>query len=155
MLSLNISPWKLFRWFRRLQLRATGDWQLHHDNVPAHASHLMHKFLVKHQITQVTQLPYIPDLTPCDFWFFPKQNHLWRGTDFRPSMIFRKISWGSWCWLGELCEVPRCLLWKVLRPHCPMYNVSCIFFNKCLYFSILHGYLLTRSCTSNKVVLFM
>ena len=30
-LSLNISPWKLFRWFRRPQLWATGDWQLHHN----------------------------------------------------------------------------------------------------------------------------
>ena len=30
-LSLNIPPWKLFRWFRRPQLWATGDWQLRHD----------------------------------------------------------------------------------------------------------------------------
>ena len=37
--------------------------------------------------------------------------------------------------LEELCEVPRCLLWRNLRHHCPMYNVSCIFFNKCLYYS--------------------
>ena len=34
--------------------------------------------------------------------------------------------------LGEPCEVPKCLLWRGLRCHCPMYNVSCIFFNKCL-----------------------
>ena len=33
------------------------------------------------------------------------------------------------------CEVPRCLLCRGLRRHCPMYNVSCIFFNKHLYFS--------------------
>ena len=44
MLNLNIPPWKLFRWFRKPQLWATGDWQLHHDNVPAHASHLMQFF---------------------------------------------------------------------------------------------------------------
>ena len=37
MWSLNIPPWKLFGWFRRPQLWATGDWQLHHDNIPAHA----------------------------------------------------------------------------------------------------------------------
>ena len=52
--SLNIPPWKLFGWFRRLQLWANGDWQLHHNNVPAHASHLMQSFLMKHQTTQVT-----------------------------------------------------------------------------------------------------
>ena len=31
-LSLNIPLWKLFRWFTRPQLWATGDWQLHHNN---------------------------------------------------------------------------------------------------------------------------
>ena len=51
---------------------ATSDWQLHHDNMPTHASHLVKSFLAKHQITQVTQPPDIPDLVPCDFWFFPK-----------------------------------------------------------------------------------
>ena len=71
LLSLNISPWKLFRWFRRLQLWATGDWQPHH-NTPANASHLMQSFLAKHKITQVTQPPYSPDLLPCHFWLFPK-----------------------------------------------------------------------------------
>ena len=33
-LSLNIPPWELFTWFRRPQLGATGDWQLHRDNAP-------------------------------------------------------------------------------------------------------------------------
>ena len=28
--------------------------------------------LAKHQITQVTQPPYSPDLVPWDFWLFPK-----------------------------------------------------------------------------------
>lgn len=37
--------------------------------------------------------------------------------------------------LGELCEVSRCLLWRGLRYHHPIYNVSCIFFNKLLYVS--------------------
>ena len=38
-----------------------------------------------------------------------------------------------------------CLLWNGLRHHCPMYSVSCIFFNKCLYFLYyMAGYLLDR-----------
>ena len=51
--------------------------------------------------------------------------------------------------LRELCEVPRCLLWRRLRCHCPVYCVSCIciFFNKCLYISYyMAGYLLDRPC---------
>ena len=43
-LSLNIPPLKLFGWFRRLQLWATGDWQLHHNNMPVHASCPMQRF---------------------------------------------------------------------------------------------------------------
>ena len=35
MLSLDIPLRKLFRWFRRPQLWATGDHQLQHDNVPS------------------------------------------------------------------------------------------------------------------------
>ena len=73
------------------QLRATGDWQLHHYNMPAHVSRLMHNFLMKHQITQVPQSLYSPDLEPCDFCLFPKLKSPLKGEDFRPSMRFRKI----------------------------------------------------------------
>ena len=61
-------------------------------------------------------------------------------------MKFRKIQWGSWWWLGELCEVSRCLLegnWDIIVL-CTMFLVSCIF-NKCLYFShYMVRYLLDR-----------
>ena len=56
-------------------------------------------------------------------------------------MTFRKIWWGSWWRLAELCEVPRCLLWRGLRHHCPVYNVSCTYFNICLYFFIVHDWI--------------
>ena len=56
-------------------------------------------------------------------------------------MRFRKIQWSSWWWLGELREVPRCLLWRWLRHHWScvhfLYLVSsstnvCIFHITCL-----------------------
>ena len=81
-LSLNVPPQKLFTWFRRLQLWATSNWQLHHNNMPAHASHLMQNFLVKHQITQETQTPSSPDLAPCNFWLFPKLKSPLKGKRF-------------------------------------------------------------------------
>ena len=88
-------------------------------NVPAHASRLMQSFLAKHQITQVTQPLYSLDLVPCDLWLFPKLKSPLKGRDFRPSLRFRKIWRGSWWRL-----VPRYLLWRGLRRHCPMYSVS-------------------------------
>ena len=48
---------------------------------------------------------------PATSGFSQNCNHLWNGGDFRSSMRFRKIWWGSWWWLRELCEVLRCLLW--------------------------------------------
>ena len=70
-------------------------------------------------------------------------------------MRYRKIWWGSWWWLRELCEVPRCLLWRGLRCHCPMYNVSCIFSSNCLYFSYYMAvYFLGRPCISFQVLFF-
>jgi len=54
---------------RRKQLEKwwDGDWILHHDNAPAHTSHLVQQFLAKHGTAQLQQLPYSPDFTPCDF----------------------------------------------------------------------------------------
>ena len=82
-LNLNIPPWKLFRWLRRLKLWATSDWQLHCDSVPAHASCLTQRFLAKHQVTHMTQSPYSPDLAPCAFWLFPKLKSPLKGKRFQ------------------------------------------------------------------------
>jgi hypothetical protein len=48
------------------------NWQLHHDNAPAHSSHLIQGFLAKRAIPQVRQVPYSPDMAPCGFWLFPR-----------------------------------------------------------------------------------
>ena len=60
---------------------------------------------------------------PVNSSFSQNWNHLWKGRDFRPLMRFRKIQRCSWWQLGELCEVPRRLLWRGLRHHCPVYSV--------------------------------
>jgi hypothetical protein len=60
-----------------------GDWQLHHDNTPAHSSHLVQNFLAKHQIPQVPQPPDSPDMAPCDFFLFPKVKMPLKGKRFQ------------------------------------------------------------------------
>ena len=37
----------------------------------------------EHQITQVTQPPYSPDLVPCNFWLFPKLKSPLKGKRFQ------------------------------------------------------------------------
>ena len=111
----------------------------------AHACITSTAKLVKHPVTQVTQHLYSQDLVPFDFWLFQKLKSPLKGRDFRSLMRFRKIRQCSWWRLGELCEVPRCLLWRGLGHHCPVQNVSvsCIFFNKCIYFFIVCGWILS------------
>jgi len=46
---------------------AAETWQLHHDNAPAHSSHLIQGFLAKHNIPLIRQAPYSPNMAPCDF----------------------------------------------------------------------------------------
>ena len=82
MFSLNIPVQKLFQRFRRPQLWATGDWQLHGDTSPP-MHHISCSFLVKHQITQVTHPPYSPDLALCNFWLFPKLKSPLKGKKFQ------------------------------------------------------------------------
>ena len=61
-----------------------GNWWLAASSPQcAHASHLMQSFLVKHQITQVTQPPYSPDLVLCDFWHFQKLKSPLKGKRFQ------------------------------------------------------------------------
>ena len=82
-IKLELPPWKLSRWLRRPQLWATGDWQLHYNNTPFHASRLVQGFSVKHQITQVTQSCYSPHLVPCNFWLFQKLKSPLKGKRFQ------------------------------------------------------------------------
>ena len=66
-LSLNIPPWKLFR-----LSEGCSYGQLVIGSFITTMCQLMScaKFLAKHQITQVTQSPYSPDLVPWNFWLF-------------------------------------------------------------------------------------
>jgi hypothetical protein len=55
---------------------------MHHDNAPAHSSHLIQGFLAKHGIPQACYAPYSPDMAPCDFWLFPRLKTLLKSSRF-------------------------------------------------------------------------
>ena len=142
LLAAHYTITKLLRWFRRPKVQATGDWHLHQDNVPTHASHLV-QFLAKHQITQVTQPPYSPDLAPCDFWLFPKPKSPLKRKRFQAISEIQENTMGQLMAIGRTVWGPKVTPLKGTEGcRCLMYNVSCIF-NKCLYFSYyMVGYLL-------------
>ena len=161
MLSSNIPPWKLFRWFRKLQLWATGDWQLHHDSKSAHASYLIlfrvfwqniksHRWLTTTLQPRFVALPLLTfPKTKVIFEREEISDHQWDSGKYKGQMMVIPtkdfaVFWTVEEMLGEVCEAPRCLLWSGVRYHFPiffgdivssLFLVSCIFFNKWLYFS--------------------
>jgi hypothetical protein len=78
------------------------DWQLHHDNAPAHSSHLNQSFLAKHGIPVVHQAPYSPDMAPCDFWLFLKLKRPLKGSHFESR---KDIMWNAMKELRSLPEI--------------------------------------------------
>jgi len=69
-----------------------GDWSLHHDNAPAHASHLVPQFLAKNGTAQLQQPPYSPDLAPCDFILFPRLKKVLEGHQFEGTEDIKRNS---------------------------------------------------------------
>ena len=57
---------------KRPALFKSGQWHFHQDSAPGHNFILVTDYLSKIVIKTVTHPPYGPDLTPCDFWLFPK-----------------------------------------------------------------------------------
>ena len=100
---------------------------------------------------------YSPDLAISDFWLFPKLESPLKGKRFQTVHEIQENTTGSWWWLGEVCEVPRCLLWRGLRHHCLVYNVSCILYllQSLSLFFILHGWISSGQASYNGKMLFL
>jgi len=58
---------RLIKRVLRVRPEIADTWMLHHDNAPS-----VNEFLAKKSISVVPQPPYSPDLSPCDFFLFPK-----------------------------------------------------------------------------------
>ena len=86
--------WRLreSRHWKRLEKWRDGDWILHHDSAPAHTSHLVQQFLAKHGTAQLQQLPYSPDLAPCDFFLFPRLKKVLKGHRFEATEDIKQNS---------------------------------------------------------------
>ena len=91
------------------------------------------EFFGKTSNHQVTQRPYSPDLAPCDFWLFPKLKSPLKGKRFQIFDEIQENTVGQLMVFGRTVWGPKMPTWRGLRCHCLMYNVSHVFFNKCLY----------------------
>ncbi|XP_052756943.1 ATP-dependent DNA/RNA helicase DHX36-like [Galleria mellonella] len=58
------------------------NWILHHDNAPCHTALSVSQYLASKGIAVLQQPPYSPDMSPCDFFLFPKTKSVVKGTHF-------------------------------------------------------------------------
>jgi len=70
-LSVLERPWKRIRRVRP-EYSAPGSWFLLHDNAPVHQAVAVQEFLARKQVCVLNHPPYSPDLSPCDYFLFPK-----------------------------------------------------------------------------------
>ena len=57
---------------RRPDLWESGQWTLLHNNARPHTALSVSRILTKHNVTVLPHPPYSPDLSPCDFFLFPR-----------------------------------------------------------------------------------
>ena len=67
---------------KRPELFKSGQWHLHQDNAPTHKSIMVTNYLTEMGIKTVPHPPYSPDMSPCDFWMFPRLKEKLRGRRF-------------------------------------------------------------------------
>jgi histone-lysine N-methyltransferase SETMAR len=68
---------------KRSELWRRRNWLLVHNNAPAHRSALVQEELAKQQVTVLPHPSYSPELTPCNFFFFPRLKEKQRGHQFQ------------------------------------------------------------------------
>ena len=74
---------------------------LHHNNALAHTSMLVCEFLAKYKTVIMPQPPYSQDLTPADFFFFPKLKTPLKGKRFSTIEEIKEKS------IQELLAIPK------------------------------------------------
>lgn len=65
---------RLLKRMRRVrpEMLDSGNWCLLHDNAPSHKSIIVQQFLARRQAVTIDHPPYSPDLSPPDYFLFPK-----------------------------------------------------------------------------------
>ena len=136
-LSLNVPLWKLFGWFRSLQLWTTHDWQLHHDTC-----------LLMDQVS--CRVFWWNTKSPR--WLSPLQprfGELYLLSFPKTKIPFKREEISDHCWDsgkydgaadgdGENCVKSQGAYFEgdcSIIVLCTMFLLSYIFFNTCLYFS--------------------
>ncbi|KAJ4426782.1 hypothetical protein ANN_26581 [Periplaneta americana] len=64
-----------------------NNWFLMHDNAPPHRAIIVKNFLARHNITALDHPPYSPDLSPPDYFLFPRLKSHLKGRRFNAEEV--------------------------------------------------------------------
>jgi len=73
---------RLRKTVHRIRPETWDTWMLHHDIAPCHTAISVNEILAKKGISVVPQPPYSSDLSPCDYFLFPKLKFHLKGHHF-------------------------------------------------------------------------
>src|SRR5215469_18124768 len=84
---------------KRPELWEKKEWILLHDNACPHKALSVRQYFAKHGTAELPHPPYSPDLSPPDYFLFPKMKSFMKGTKFddlnaikeKSKVIFRSI----------------------------------------------------------------
>ena len=76
---------------QRARRNIADNWVLHHVNVPAQTALSIREFLGKKNIPLLPHPPYSPDLSPCDFFLYPKLKSKLKGHHFGTMETYKKL----------------------------------------------------------------
>ena len=102
----------------RVRPDLVNNWTLHHDNAPAHTAFLCTSALAKMGVPVLPHPPYSPDLSPPDFFLFPRLKRKLKGRRFDSIEAIQKTV------TAELNAIPadefkKCFLqWKDRYQRC-------------------------------------
>ena len=129
--KLEHSSSRTIQMIQRPQLWGSGDWQLHHNNMPAHASCIMSHAVFWPNIKSPRWLSLPTGLVPCDFWFFPKLKSPLKGKRFQTvDEVPEKMT-------GQLMAIVR-TLWGPKVPTLKGTEASLSYVQYFLYLFLLH-----------------
>ena len=127
---------------KRPALFKLGQWHFHQDNAPFYNFILLTDYLAKMGIKTVPHPPYCPDLTPCDFWLFPKLKEKRRGCRYETikemKVAVTKVidtltqedlmGPSRSCWNGTTSALqPEEVTSKGTRVSCVYYQLKCLY----------------------------
>ncbi|KAJ4441025.1 hypothetical protein ANN_10874 [Periplaneta americana] len=72
---------------KRTEKWVENNWFLMHDNAPAHRAIIVKNFLARHNITALDHPPYSPDLSPPDYFLFPRLKSHLKGRRFNAEEV--------------------------------------------------------------------